>query len=529
MRQPYRLCLIAVLLALAACSPAPSGKDVDKDVESGSPVTTAVRDANAELQRIRVQGDDKTAREITSLEYPAYRELMKFSGLDAEQGGEAQADAALRALFALYERKVQSFESDLPEMLKMADSGDNIGYSGFAASFITGMLQGDAAVTLWEQQQRDGKPDGKFSQSSEGSSIEMEWSGSHSSSASEFEGTLPGGLAGKIRTKVDIDTCPDASGKINVKFTSDSQLHSTANPGTGGSIKVTAELAKYLDDDAHLIDGQMDSDLHVEQSAFGNGGGSFVDLTQTLSTTRGETGTKVNRRSQAATDTDVQAAESVAKLGMLAAMAAMDKAKQAWEGGQCIDLKVTSDPGKRKGIKPNTAFDIEAKPRAKSDGAPAGGTVTATLSGGASLQPASGKVKADAKYQYAGPEKKDESASIAFESRSKRGVGKATLEFSTGQKAYRLVGIGSCNATGDVCDLAQPFTAKGCVTVDHTPTSDRAGTLAYSGQGISGKGSYTIAGSGDELMMSTTSTACFMGKCRAAKSQARLTRIDSCP
>jgi len=246
MRQPYRLCLIAVLLALAACSPAPSGKDVDKDVESGSPVTTAVRDANAELQRIRVQGDDKTAREITSLEYPAYRELMKFSGLDAEQGDEAQADAALRALFALYERKVQSFESDLPEMLKMADSGDNIGYSGFAASFITGMLQGDAAVTLWEQQQRDGKPDGKFSQSSEGSSIEMEWSGSHSSSASEFEGTLPGGLAGKIRTKVDIDTCPDASGKINVKFTSDSQLRSTANPGAGGSIKVTAELAKYL-------------------------------------------------------------------------------------------------------------------------------------------------------------------------------------------------------------------------------------------------------------------------------------------
>ena len=67
----------------------------------------------------------------------------------------------------------------------------------------------------------------------------------------------------------------------------------------------------------------------------------------------------------------------------------------------------------------------------KSDGAAAGGTVTATLNGGASLQPASGKVKADAKYGYTGPEKKNETASIDFESRSKRGVGKASLAFDT--------------------------------------------------------------------------------------------------
>ena len=65
----------------------------------------------------------------------------------------------------------------------------------------------------------------------------------------------------------------------------------------------------------------------------------------------------------------------------------------------------------------------------------AGGTVTATLNGGASLQPASGKVPADARYQYAGPAQKKEKATIDFEARSKRGVGKATLEFDTRQPA----------------------------------------------------------------------------------------------
>jgi hypothetical protein len=112
-----------------------------------------------------------------------------------------------------------------------------------------------------------------------------------------------------------------------------------------------------------------------------------------------------------------------------------------WEGGRCIDLKVTSDPARRKGVRPSTAFDLEAKPRAKEGGATVGGTVTATLSGGSSLQPAGGKVEVDAKYGYTGPEKKEESASITFESRSKRGVGKATLDFDTkALRAYHMEG-----------------------------------------------------------------------------------------
>ncbi len=524
MRKPFPL-LIAAALAVAACSPSSSPEA--EAAKPADPMAAAVRDANAEFARLRAQDNDKTAHEIAALEYPAYRALMKFSGLDAALGGEAQADAALRALFALYERKVRSFESDLPKMLKMADTGAGIGYSGFGASLMTGMMQGDAAVAMWEQAQRDGKPDGEFSQAGNGSSIETQWSGSHSSSTSEFEGKLPGGLAGKIRTKVEIDTCPDANGRIKVKFVSDSQLRSSANPGAGGTVKVTADLAMYVGDDAELIDGQMDSDVHVEQSAFGDGKGSFVDVTSTLSTTRGVTGTKVNRRSQAATDADVQAAEGVAKIGMMAAMRAVQSAKQAWQSGACVTLEATSNPAKRKGIKPNITFAIDAKPRAKSDGLPTGGSVTATLSGPSSLQPASGKVPADAKYQYAGPAKKDESASIAFESRSKRGVGKATLEFDTkAVRAYTAAGgLDDFHGTGTICDLSKPFTISGGGnTVTFTPSSEQGGSYSYQGNmggiGVYGKGTYTasadenggkITGSGNGCVKTPMGTRCNSG------------------
>jgi hypothetical protein len=170
-----------------------------------------------------------------------------------------------------------------------------------------------------------------------------------------------------------------------------------------------------------------------------------------------------------------------------------------WESGRCIDLKVTSDPSKRKGIRPSTAFDLEATPRVKSDGAAAGGTVTATLSGGASLQPASGKVKADAKYGYTGPEKKNETASVDFESRSKRGVGRASLAFDTKSgRPYRMEGgAGDFHGVGTACDLEQPFTVTGGGnTVSFVPSSRDGGSYTYAGNmsgfAIHGNGTYTV-------------------------------------
>ncbi len=516
MRQSLRPCLLAAVLVLAACSPTPDAATVGQQAPPSNPVQAAVREVTAELARLHAQGNDKTAREITRAEYPAYRELMRASGLDAVLGGEAQADAALRELFAGYERKVRSFQDELPKMMPMADTGIEAGYSGFAASMITGLLQQDAAITVWDQGQKEGQASGRHSQSGDGSSIDMQWSETRSSVTSSFEGKLPGGLEGKITTKVELDTCPGADGSINVGFTSKSEMRSSTNAGVGGSVNVSAKLVKFLDDDAHLIDDRLDSEVRVEQAAFDMSGGSYVDLTQTLSTTRGETGTKVNRRSQAASDSSVQSAQDLARLGMLAAFMALEAAKKPWESGHCVKLDVTSDPGKRKGVRPNTAFDLDAKPRAKSDGAPTRGTVTATLRGGSALQPGSGKVPADAKYQYTGPDRKEQSASVQFEARSKRGVGKATMEFDTKKGGYHIVGgQNDFKANTIVCSIEGPFDipSSAGIVMHMLPSGAQGGSWKQSGSAAgvswSGGGNYTLALDADgngTLSASGTST-----------------------
>ncbi|MCA0393039.1 MAG: hypothetical protein LCH70_02775, partial [Proteobacteria bacterium] len=154
-------------------------------------------------------------------------------------------------------------------------------------------------------------------------------------------------------------------------------------------------------------------------------------------TSRDEMGSNVNGQGGGASSEDVKAAQFMSRMARYAVYQTMLAAQKAWQSGQCIDLQVRSDPAKRTGARPNTAYTLFAEPRAKSDGAPAGGTVTATLNGASRLNP-TGKVKADAKFDYANPEKKDERASIDLESRSKRGVGKATLEFDTKRASYAI-------------------------------------------------------------------------------------------
>ena len=153
---------VALLLALAACSPTPSGSPDDTHAQKQDPLADAVRKANADYARLKAQHQDTTAREITAIEYPAYRELMRASGLDAALGGETNGDAALRELFGTFERKARGLRDELPKMLPAAYSGIDLGYSGFATSVIAGGLQNAAAVDMWGRAQQDGKTSGEF-------------------------------------------------------------------------------------------------------------------------------------------------------------------------------------------------------------------------------------------------------------------------------------------------------------------------------------------------------------------------------
>jgi hypothetical protein len=163
----------------------------------------------------------------------------------------------------------------------------------------------------------------------------------------------------------------------------------------------------------------------------------------------------------------------------------------------------------------------------KIDGKPVGGTVTATLAGDASVDPAGSPVPADATFAYVAPGEKDKKASVSLESRSKRGIGKTQIAFDTNApKGYFIgpatggrhtttgLGIASVDdgstmgtaIPADVCDITVSFTLSDPATGGKqvfTPTSATGGTTTYqlttpmTGFQETGKGTYTLELVGD--------------------------------
>jgi len=505
---------LIALAVLVGCSrePAPSAPAAD------SPLAAAL----AEYERLAAQGSEKTAREITNLEYPMYRELMAVSGLEEDLGGGEQADEWLRLLFEEIELRTNALVGDLPKMIPVAYSGINIGNSGVGGSIQIGMVASGVISEGWGTLQDNGRTSGSETLSGERTSMDgspwhdtgpttVEWSETGFTYSTEmpivefeyvwrepgrggkfhFDKETPK-AEGKVATKVKVVTCPDTSGKIEAEFESNTELRSTSTAGTGAFIKVTGKVQRWLDDDANLLPDQIESEARVEQTTFDNFESAHVDVTLTLSTKTGKADIKVNERSRRATDDQVMNAAKLASMGRFAAMWALDQAKKAWESGHCVDIEVKTNPEKRTGADPGTNYKITAIPRAKSDGQVTTGTLRATLSGDSSLDPADTKVKveADVKFDYANPKEKDKEASIAFEARSKRGVGRATAIFDTRKKGYV---IGGCRLSGRVPDVDGPFNATvGGYNFRFAPTGDKAGTWNWSTSGARGEGPYHI-------------------------------------
>jgi len=159
-----------------------------------------------------------------------------------------------------------------------------------------------------------------------------------------------------------------------------------------------------------------------------------------------------------------------ALLAVFAGLKLSEAAQMGWESGRCVALQPTVSAGP-KGLQPSASVTINAAPRSKIDGTPTGGTVTALLSGGeAGVEPSSTPVPADAEFTYQAPGEKDKTGQVALEARSRRGVGKATIDFDTaGSPTVRIAGPVTYSLMG----------AEGTALVDLTLAPDPDG--AYTG------------------------------------------------
>ncbi len=543
------LAATVALLVLVGCSPEPEQTAQSKQTSQSAHIPM-----QAQVDRFLAEGPEPTLQKMRPLDYWLHYKVMQATGIEKELGGEAQAVAALQGLGDTYERKLRGAEADLPKMIRSAFTGEGMssGFTGMGMGGFLGLMTGgtlsSAVRSMSDERLAELVKDGPIKFDGKDGKAEFHFGKDGSLDQSmEFE-VNERGLNGKVKLKVKMDACPDPEGKVVITLDVDSQMSASGKPGTGGYVRSQFKYERYLNDDAHLIDSDDGgaSNLRIQMGGFENYQGQSVDITtgherggKPIFAHHEEKGFSIFRPDEVERTKELlRGAEFLQTLIAEVMLRGMGSGAP-WEGGRCIDLKVTSSPGKRKGSKPNTAFDLEAIPRSKDDGAPAGGTVTATLSGGASLQPASGKVPADAKYGYAGPDKKNESANIAFKSRSKRGVGKATLEFDTKTaRAYRAKGgLDDFHGTGTICDLSQPFTISGGGnTVTFSPSSEQGGSYSYQGNmggiGVYGSGTYSASADENGGKITASGNGCVktpMGThCNGGTERYTLTPLESC-
>jgi hypothetical protein len=304
-----------------------------------------------------------------------------------------------------------------------------------------------------------------------------------------------GGITGSLQVKITVNPCPDASGKFTAKATINTSVTKAGGSiGTNDSIDI--DLTGYVSDDAELT--SYDAETRAQASDFASGKGSFIDVTMKSTVIGGEVesySADVNRSGGGATP---DLAKGWAIAGMLTQLLVtnkvLDAAAKGWKSGRCVALNPTTSPSRRTGLKPSTSVKITAPPRSKVDGQPVGGTVTATLTGPASVQPAGSKVPADATFTYIAPGEENKTGGVALEARSKRGVAKAQVDFDTNVKySYHIKGgLQDFQPSQDICDVLKPFNlSSGGISMNFT--GGLSGTYSYSGVfNAAGKGYYRI-------------------------------------
>ena len=510
MRARYLSYLTLSLLTLAACSP-----DTEKPAARVAAAPSHVP-TQTDVDRFLAEGSEPTLQALRPLDFWLQYKMMQANGIEQALGGETQTIAALKALGDAYERKLRSTEADLPKMIPAAFTGEGMssGLAGMGMGAFTGLITGglmsSAINSMSDADLAKLVKEGpiKFDNQSGNAALQFGEDGSLTQSLA-FE-VNEHGLNGQVKMKIHMDACPDTEGKVTVNLDVDSAMSVSGKPGTGGHVHTQFSYERYLDDDAHLISGNDGgaSNMRIQIGGAENFQHQQVEITtghersgKEIFIHHDESGLSIFHPEEVKRIQEmIGAAELLNTLVAEVMLRGMGSSTGSpWEGGRCVRLDVTSDPGKRKGIRPNTAFDIDAKPRTKADGAPTRGTVTATLSGDSALQPASGKVPADAKYQYAGPDKKDQTASIKFEARSKRGVGKATLAFDTKKGGYRIVGgQNDFKADAIICSIDGTFNIpSGVGIVMHmSPSGEQGGSWTQTGNAAgviwSGGGNYTL-------------------------------------
>ena len=469
---------------------------------------------------------------VNELDARVERELWRISGIDDELGGSEAADEAFaESLVGLSDYVTSIYDTDVALDVAMLDDGTsrapatpNIGGALFGGVLINGFTPG--AVIAQTNDGRSGTQD-----LGHGASIASERDRVSVTFDYPSPDDTPSGssVTTRLSGKTELVVCPDADGQVTGKFTLDMSGVTTGGE-TGEKGTLSVEYVAQADDDAELVG--IDITNRMQLARFRDQKGQFVDLTMRRGSgaLEREFEARWNRSGGDVTPEFVkETAQLGAFLGTALSTLLSQEVEKGWKSGRCVEVQAT--PANRS-VAPGATVAIEAKPRSRVDGAKTGGTVTATLEGESSLDPQGSKVKADAKFTYVAPGEANQSATVTLEARSKRGVGTASLVFSTAAGYVATGGGDMITITGEVASVSEPFQLTGTfpggmAVFDYTPADAEGGTFvsALSGSGVTGstEGTYTITPEDDGVLrLDQTGYGCIDGIAGSCRTQSEV-------
>lgn len=502
LRRPALACtavLVAASLALAGCSGSPSDPsdspapaDPDALVVDGAIDPSVAEALVAEVRTLEPAELERRAQEASrDLEV----QLYDASGLTEELGGPDAAAASiaetatwmadLAAEAAAYDGGPVARVAPLGVARRSGEGGSTFGEGMFGA-LVIGSLLGDTASSLV----RNGggragteKGDNGLSVTSTGTEATVTSTHSHTDST---------GVTTEISSRTVMEGCPTADGTFRastrVEFSSTS-----AGGRTGKRGSMDVQVVGTVGDTAQLLG--YDTVYQGEMADFRGGKGGYAQVTGTIP--RDGAGTMAVTRTGGAYDAGITATASL--LGTLSSYSISSKlaeaAQKVWESGVCVVLRPTVSAGPSQ-LEPGATVEITADPRARADGRPTGGKVTAQLTGGeASVSP--GELPAVAVFTYTAPSETDRYGDVSLVSRSRRGVGRAELRLDTKVVSYVASGGGEVAFSGKVGSVDSPFSLSGTFPGGSTTFTFDAKGAAGGGVTVTGGGSgATLTGSG---------------------------------
>lgn len=423
-------------------------------------------------------------RRVAALDARVERATWTLSGLEEAVGGPDAADGTFAAL---YER----VRADLPALSRQVQQPAAFGRSAPPGATVTeaagAALFGGLVITAASARGAASLADGENTGSTTADGITRSAT-RDTGSITASRTAVVDGVEVTIDTSTTVRACPGPDG---VAVAEGSIGTTVRKGGTGLRSTYSAKVRVQVGDDAEVV--SETHDLRSERSDFAGGKGTYADV----SLTQGQW--VVNRTAGRLPENYVQeSVNATLFMGSILVQFLVDAAQERWQSGACVRLAPRPSKGPT-GLDPGDRVTVLAEPRAKLDGRPTGGTVTAVLTAGeASVSPSGSKVPADATFTYTAPARTARTGDVELESRSRRGVGKASVHFDTFESSFAAEGGGGdYRGTGVICSLSRPFTVSGSgLQQRFTPRGETSGTYVLSGRagGVSwsGDGTYRV-------------------------------------